>query len=436
MKANNLTAGNWYIKLCVSAILILIFFLNACQKKSDEFILGEEFIESQTDLNLIDTLSLSFSSVIFDTVATSGTGTLLIGSFHDETFGKIESRSYFQIGPTDDFSIGQNETYDSLKLVLRYNGYYFGDTTETQKISVHQVTEQIQYDDDTYRIGSKTSFSYAPNPIGEIVYAPRPHADTLAIKIDDVIGQDFFRQLSADSETMTNDERFLDYFPGLLLRADEGYEGCILGFNANTVKLILYTHESQALKIEKRAYTFALYDTSMQFNRITHDFSATPLNPLVEQRDALSSTQTGGSAYIQGGTGVSIRVDIPSLSEVLMFERGKIVQALLSISPSRNNSDDNDLPSTLYIYETGKQNKMLSVIALSTLTTDALYDEETAYHFDVTNYLTDELADSYVDPEKGFLITLSSTALKTTFSNLIVDSQSKNTKLKLYYLSY
>ncbi len=430
------------IKLSIFLILIAVLVFNTCNENPGEFTLGEEFVESQTDLTLIDTFSVSLSTVILDTVITSGTGSMLIGNYRDDIFGKITSRSYFQIGTPDNFDVQDDDIYDSLKLVLRYNNYSFGDTTQSQKVSVHQLSENIEDDNDI--ITSSTSFNYNPTPIGSVIYTPEPNnpMDTVAIKISDNIGFDLFSKLRDDSEILTNNESFINYFHGLVLFADDAYQGSIVGFNANHTKLILYTSRN-TLSTEKINYEFTLEDLTKQFNNISHDFTATPLNSLIDQRSELSSARTSGLSFLQGGIGLAIRVDFPSLGEILLRDRGRIAEAELSLAPLRNSYHDFDLPSRLVFYKSDKLNRRIGLVrnnqgavVSSTLIKDELYHEETTYLFDVTEYLNDEIADSYVDPEKGLLITLPYDDLTNRFDRLIMDEQDQNTQLKIYYLSY
>ena len=125
-------------KLSLLIIFITSFFLNTCKENPGEFTLGEEFIESQTYITLIDTFSANLSTVILDTVITSGTESMLIGNYRDNVFGKITSHSYFQIGIPDSlelYDVQNDDIYDSLNLIIRYNNYFFGDTTRLQRIS-------------------------------------------------------------------------------------------------------------------------------------------------------------------------------------------------------------------------------------------------------------------------------------------------------------
>ncbi len=443
MKINKKSKVGTHIIVFISSIFISGLFLNTCDENPAKFTLGEEFVESKTDLSLIDTFSVNLSTVILDTVLTSGTGSLLIGNYRDDIIGKITSHSYFQIGKPDSYEVQYDEIYDSLKLILRYNRYSFGDTTQSQKILVHQLSEKIETDNDEI-ITSATSFDFYPDPIGSIIYQPEPtnDMDTVAIKISDNIGLDLFTKLRENSEILTSTESFIDYFHGLVLMADEMYEGSIVGFNTANATLTLYTNRGTA-GTEKINYEFALENSSKQFNNIVHDFSQTQLNPLVKQRHELSSTKCGGLSFLQGGIGLLIRVDFPSLQEILLIDRGTIVEAQLCISALKNSSKEVDLPSELYIYKSNKLNRINEIVynnqggvVTPNLNLDELYNEDTTYLFDITKYLNDELADSYIDPENGLLITLPYSDSGTSFDRLIMDSHHKNTKLKIYFFKY
>ena len=304
----------------------------------------------------------------------------------------------------------------------------------------HQLTEKIEYEEGDI-ITSKATFGYNSDPIGSITYLPQPNnsIDTLYIKINDNIGLDLFTKLRNNSEILSDNESFINYFRGLVLLSDDAYEGSIIGFNVDTedIKLILYTSRVSQTT-EKINYDFELENPDKQFNNILHDFSSTQLNPLIEQRNKLPNSETSSLSFLQGGIGLVLRAEFPSLQEILLFNRGLVAKAQLSITPLQGSYNDFDLPPELIIYESDKLNRRNGLVynSTSTLTIDDVYQEETSYSFDVTEYVKDELADSYVDPEKGLLIILPSDVLNTTFYRLIADAKNQKTKLKIYYLSY
>ncbi len=434
----------FYIQFLLLMVWIVTMCFTACQEHSSDFIMGEEFTDSKTSVQLIDTLSVKLSTVILDSVETSGTGSILVGHYQDDVFGGIISHSCFEVGLPSDFDFQVEDQYDSLTLVLLYNGYFFGDTTCQQKIQVYQLTEMIS-DDDV--LTSRTPCEYHPESIGEIVYTPRPmtYTDTLRIRISDVLGLNLFERLINDPEMQENEDLFLSYFPGLALVADEMYEGVITGFYASVesdASLILHTSR-QGLTTEKIDYEFGINDINRQFNQIQNDFSSIPLCDLTEQKDELPSTETNNIAYLQGGTGLVIRVDFPSLNEIMLIERGEIAEAILSISPVYNSMVEFALPPDLILYNTNKTNQKVGsvktsdgTVVSSLLVKDELYHEDTAYSFDVTQYLKSEIEDSYVDPDNGLLIVLPTDNQNATFRRLMVDAEGANTRLDIYYLKY
>lgn len=445
MKTNRISQNCFYNKYSILIVLISSFVFNACIENPGEFTLGDEFIETKTNLMLIDTFSVSLSTVILDTVGSNGTGSLFVGNYRDESFGYISSQSYLQIGVPDSYEFLDDEKYDSLSLIIKYNNYSYGDTTKSQKISVYQLTENIEYTYDEI-ITNRTSLGFNSNSIGSLQYTPKPNGltDSLSIRISDNIGEDLFTKLKEDSQIITDSEVFIKYFHGLLLKAEDTNESSIIGFEANAddVRLVLYTSR-EVLTTENKFYEFGLNDITKQFNNVSHNFSSTQLNNLVEQQGELSNTETSGLSFLQGGIGLTIKINFPSLSDILLFEKGTIMEAKLSIHPLINSYSKFSLPSELFIYKANNQNSIndellteQGYVASSTLNIDELYEEETTYEFDVTDYINEGITNSYINPDNGLLMSLSSDYLQKSFTRLIVDAQNKKTNLKIYYLTY
>ena len=434
-----------YFYFLIVTLIVCLVIIMGCTEDEEGFTLGAEYLESETDITLIDTFGVKLSTVILDSVASNGTGSMLVGSYQDNITGKITSNSYFQIGIPDRVDIQDEETYDSLNLVIRYSNYSFGDTTKTQQIFVHRLLERIgEFDNDI--IDKKTTIMYDPNSIGSVTYTPEPNnsPDTLSIKLSDELGLGFFNKLQEGSDILTDQDKFLDYFYGLVLIVEDTYNGAIIGFiaNYNDVSLTLHTTK-EVLSTEEYVYRFGLIQYINQFNNINHDFSSTKLINLTEQRNELPSDQLEGLSYLQGGIGLAVRVDFPSLSELLLFDKGTIMEAELSISPLKNSFETSDLPESLILYKSDNINRLNEMLqtnqgttAFSSLNYDELYTENTIYTFDVTKFINDELADFYVDPEGGLLITLPEQTLSGSFNRLIIDADNINTNLKIYYLTY
>ncbi len=437
MTSTHWLANSSNVAVAVLFFVVLTFFSVGCEDDPGSFGLGREFVDSQTSLSLVDTFSVRLSTVILDSVVTSGTGNALIGTYRDAIFGKVTSSTYFQLGIPENHDVEEDDAYDSLALVLRYNGYFYGDTTKPYRIKVHHLVENIEPGDDEV-ITNNASFDFDLVPIGSIVCFPSPNGpvDSLLIKIDDNVGIDLFTKLKEGSELLADSETFRDYFHGLVLLPDTMYEGSVVGFSTNEqdIKLVLSTTRKSTS--EQINWEFKLNDATKQFNNISHDLTSTQLEALVRQSDAVSSSVTGGLSFLQGGIGLSLRVDFPSLQEALLIDKVVLMAARLSIVPLQNSYGTFGLPSQMVAYESDGFNRQQEAVASSSLVVDELYQEETAYSFDITGYLATELADSYVDPEKGLLITLSTNDQGSRFYRAILDAQNRNTKLKIYYLSY
>ncbi|GAB4340104.1 MAG: hypothetical protein Kow0037_25740 [Calditrichia bacterium] len=434
---------NCKIKIYAIASLLLLLLLTSCDDGSGEYFVGQQLLESDTNVQLLDTFSVKLSTVLLDTIRTAQSGCLLVGKYADEVSGIISVKSYFQVGIPEVRNITQDDHYDSLNLILRLNRYYFGDTTKVEKIYVHRLLEKIEPGEDG--LTSASTFSFDPTPIGMVEFYPKPFnpVDTLSIKISDQIGQDFFVKIQEANEVLSDNTNFLTYFPGLVLVADGTYSEAIIGFSANEddVRLVLTSHREDVGGGEDEAikHVFKMVNPSNQFNEILHDFSGTLLDGLTEQKTALPSTNTAGISALQGGVGLAVRVDFPSLQDLLLQGEGKVVEAKLMISPIQNSYDELNLPSSLNAYPVDKFNAVVpnqTSIPASALTIDQQYHENTYYTFDITQYLEGELSDAYIDPEKGLLITLPYDELNCKFERVLFEEKNKNTKLKIYYLIY
>ena len=137
------------------------------------------------------------------------------------------------------------------------------------------------------------------------------------------------------------------------------------------------------------------------------------------------------------------KVRFSGLSNLLSSERSKVLKAELFIEPVKGSYTDFSLPSTLYCYETTIENKVGDPLknvqnydVASVLSLDRLFNEDTGYSIDLSEYVISELSDSNVDPENGILISLRNTDHNASLNRLLVEESERATKLRIYYLSY
>jgi hypothetical protein len=119
------------------------------------------------------------------------------------------------------------------------------------------------------------------------------------------------------------------------------------------------------------------------------------------------------------------------------------LQAVLVIVPVKTSYDIFSLPENLYLYDTDKHNynngyltDQSGNIVKGTFVLDKLYNENTSYSFDITNFITKELADNYVDYNHGILVGMNENKLFSSIDRLEIEDKAPRVKLKLYYVTY
>lgn len=179
--------------------------------------------------------------------------------------------------------------------------------------------------------------------------------------------------------------------------------------------------------------------SNLQFNQVVADHTGTPLAPLTGSVTELPSASTGNRVFTQPVTGSATRIDIPYIKNlVYMGQFFKIMKVYMTLKPVLGTYTDNRLPPRMALCEVNKLNEVTDTLTYGQLTVDKLYDKNTNYTFDITNYVIKEQTASTTDT-RGLLLTPSATDSRTTLDRLVTgDQQNTDNKLKiqLYYLLY
>ncbi len=436
------------------AIIALVgwLFLLSCQDEESLMVsLGDNYINNQTNVAIIDTIQVLLSTVKIDSIATSESDYLLSGSYTDADLGSISATAYAQIVmPSAD--IDDDEVFDSIVISMNYSGMAYGDTLLPQTFKVHRVREDIEpsdeYDEEPY-LYNTTTFKYDEIPLGEKTIVPKPNFhDTLAIRLNDELGLEFLSYLRDEDDEFETVSEFLDYFQGVaLVPGDEN--NSILSFDADSsFHIRLYTHIIEETKVNK-SYTFVYESTSYNhFNNVTDDVSGMELAQATTQKEEVSSSLLSKRAYLMGSLGYTTRIDFPGISHLLEVEYKNILyKAELSLKPlSGTYKGEEELPEEIILYTTDKRNNVISELTdddgysvPATLYYDEFYNEYTQYVFDITDFIYEELSDGFVDPEDGLLVFLPDTEYGGTLDNVVFDARSLSNyrpTLSLYYVFY
>jgi hypothetical protein len=396
-------------------------------------------------LKIIDTFRIDLSTVLLDSLATSGTGVALAGSYKDDVFGSVRSSSYFELGYRTFDDIEDLAIFDSAVFILTYSGYSYGDTTSLMSCSIHQLTERISLNDNSY-IYNNSTFDFSPSPLGTKLFYPEPNSSDTVVRIPvNNFGEELFRLIVNRDNNITTSEMFLDYLKGFVITSDAGDNSAIIGFlaEANHLFLNIYYHFEEETTSVVHRISIPFGASNKQFNSIQYDFTGTEIDKLKSQSNEVSSAETGDKAYLQALVGLLPKIRFPTLQDILLENNWKILKAELIIEPVKLSYDIFPLPEKLNFYDTDKLNRLNGVLQdengeaiVSSFTLDELFNEETFYTFDITSYINDELSDSYFDYDHGLLIGLEGATLKSTLVRMAVEGKNPPLKLKLYYLSY
>ncbi|MBE9461478.1 DUF4270 family protein [Dyadobacter subterraneus] len=408
-----------------------------------------------------DTSLVKLTTVALDSVMTGAPSRLLVGRFTDPYLGKMHATPFFQPQFVSALGIPELAIYDSLIFKAPYDKYYYGDTTKVMNLSVHAVQTDIMLKSSYFNF---YTMDFDAAPIGKKSFTPTPNSTTQAVrfKLSDVLGKRIFDQSMAN--LITSNEQWLEILKGLTIVADDDKQNAavvgLASFSDSTVLEVHY-HTAEKDGVTKGVGTFKV---QASFNQILGDRTGTNLTklPLYNSRLSLPSEQSGNQAYIQEGTGLMMRVDLPTVRNLKYVQYSVPNRAFLRVTPIRNSVEYPFMPPpTLYMYLVDKYNQFykssgtpipltdLSGKAVSATYINDLINNEQYYLFDVSGQFTTILASS--SEETNGLMIVSSTLNgngfpenNTEFSKglkrLVVGNQFHPTepgvKLQLYYTTY
>jgi hypothetical protein len=315
-----------------------------------------------------------------------------------------------------------------------------------QTLNVYRLNEELATDDNGY-LWNTSTIGYYNTPIGSKTFMPHPGSKRkLSIRLSDELGNKFFDMMKNDDDSVSSTEIFRKFFKGVALKAGK-QSSSIIEFKGDTsVSMVMHFHR---IGLEKEAYTnsFSLTETNAQFNRVITDRQGTPLQNIRTRKEEVPSALSGYKTYAQSGTGLLTRVDFPTMQRLMETDRKYVLlKAELILIPEPGSYDKVELPSQLVLYHSDRTNQVVSEIVGSDqsiiaaeLNIDKAYHESTYYKFDITDFITTEIADAYFDTEHGLLI--GETSSKMGFSlNRVVFSDHKNSAykplVKLYFMFY
>jgi hypothetical protein len=419
----------------------LLFILLVSCESNDSLTLGSGFIQSTARIVFTDTLTVSTSTLLRDTIITSGKSIALVGRYCNEIIGSIKSRSYIILTNVCQ-SIDEQSVYDSLVLKLVPSGYYYGDTSSSFTIAIHRVLQDIQYKEGESYLYNNSHFDFdSTENLGEYTFMPKPkEKEEIRIRLNDFLGLDFFNKLKSSSNAFEQEGGFINYFKGIVINSSSEGNKSILGFSTDTsILLNLYYHVSGSDGVSR--CKFSPVSTDLQFNEIKSDRSSTLIENI--SKIPTSSIDLENFSFVQGGIGLVTRIEFPTLKNLLEQDKPfQVIKAELIVQPSSTMEIDK-LPQALNLYVTNKHNDLIGILTSEngaildgSLYIDYIYRENTTYSWDVTG-LIKKLTNLTKSEYNGLMLLPEN--YNCAFDYVIIADQKKSqykTTLKLYILYY
>ena len=298
-------------------LLLLFLATGLCACVDENSNLGHTLVNSSFYNVYVDTCTVDISTVLEDSIVTRGDSICQIGHYLDETWGEVTATYYTEYSTV---SFTPEETYsytlDSLVLIMRHSGHYWGDTLTSPLIHIYRLENPIELseDEDLY---NHTRLSMETTPVCSFTYRPRPgEAEVHEIRLPDEWGQQLLDDLVNQEEYLETQEDFKREFPGLAFVPDATGQ-CISGFlvNDSSMCLTLRYHEVSTERTEQEI-TFSV-NTEYAYTGIQHDCTDSPLSEVQSGiENYVHSTSLAHKAYLQGLTGYYNQLEFPYLNDL------------------------------------------------------------------------------------------------------------------------
>lgn len=438
-------------------ILLCVLFFGSCV--SDDFSVGNNLVSVKGRSMLIEDCTVALETHLSDSSVTTGLSRIFEGKYTSADFGVITAHSYFNFNPpnynTSEFGSNANVTvkFDSISLILRYDDFSYGDTTQMQTLNIYKLKQIIELDDKSQLYSTSSVPAEAEPWVSYQFNRPEEHWDndsTLELRLPDEFGLELVTLMQTQSNLLETYENFLTYFKGIKLSPGINDNAAVNSFVLNDEYPIIRLHYTTigAVTTEENKIDMTV-NTSTAFSQIETDRSNTLLHSL-SNSNPLTSVETDNKVYLQGLTGLYTKLNFPDLNEILKLGDQVIISsAILYVFPvSGTYNDFTPLPANLslnYLNEEGKAidiyiDSSTTSVQSGTLVEDKIYNRNTYYAFDVTSYLQYELG--MIGMYKSSLqLFLDDTEKNNTLKSLVLGDSSFSTeenrvKLIIYVIVY
>ena len=392
--------------------------------------IGSNWTETNERVVMIDTCSVDISSIILDSVMTSGGGTVYAGSRESPYWGKTSLSSYLTFKATEDYKDSSTPeyearvTFDSLTLYMVPDSTFCGDTLIPVTLQAYRLSEPVELNDDK-ALYSHSEFGFDRQAIAGKTFRAHPFSTKpVEMRLSDELGREMLEKIISGDEGMEDDDSFREYFKGILLKPS-GPAGSILGFKAaDTLCMMkLYYKTQDYAEPEDHVLDFPL-DSTYLFTNVKTDYSGSPLDIISDSGEEIPSTLTENMSFVSGMGGICTKIGFPYLNNLRsIWDHCKAASAELVVYPmpgSYCKPDYSYLPPKLNLYIMDENNISTggaivgsdgeSLQSGSLTYDDMMFPENTYYSYDITDFINDQFGKigvnkkylQMIDPDYGY----------------------------------
>lgn len=432
--------------------LIALFFCASCDDPKE---IGSDLFSVEVGLNYTDTLTVNSSTVLIDSIYTGANNSFLFGSYYHPDLGFVTSDIYTQIANADTLNSKENSILDSLKMHLVYTGFQ-GDATQPQSFKIYRLKDSLSRS--TYYFTNST-VAYSPELLKTHTFTPRPifaksvngdsvKYDTLKFHMGLALGKELMSKYK-DKAISGGGASFRDFFRGFLFQTADTKKAALLNFSPAYSKMTLHWHNPGDTLKHYLNYYFSLSNTytaefNARFNQIKTKRVGI-LSGLVKSGDKISSLKTNNLTYVQSGSGIVTKIDLPYLTKLKGNNNIAVNKAELVFQGADNLDLGQTIGQLSLIESDGSSKPLRNTYGLKYFVAEggagvqtATYNASThTYSFNVTTIMQALLTGNKAN--LGFLLTPAISADATGNARILNESarfiplNALKAKLKIYY---
>ena len=342
----------------------MLAFLLSCEDPNE---IGLNLNPNLQNLNVLFTeFPLDVSNLQLDSVNTTTNGRLMMGQINDPTFGVSTATAYTQVRPSSvSTPCSDGDAFDSLVISLSGTYLYGNGAGETQRISIHQLSEGLL---DTVRYYSFDERAFNSESVGELQYTitgEKPDTLRISSRMDDAFGQALFEAAVNDTVAFRNSSSFDEYFKGLAFVSDPGNSMVFAASveDAETVMTMYFSAPNDtvvsAINFFFNAFSSGVFNGTNYFSNISTDVTGTPVAAITDRFTEFEAIDN--KIFSQAGNALYPKIKLDPLRDFVKANNIKINRADIVIEDVEIFEEGFEPPESLFFFITNETNNFITI---------------------------------------------------------------------------